>query len=197
MSSLREDLALISGISESDFDKTIDLVSSGSTDNKDFAVFIESYETDEQKEPIIALFRFFNYIGETLAEARSHELAYKKLDELLQKVVANDLNAAKGWVRLKGAYDKLQPFFIKAKEDVIKSRFSRVSDFSLTVDLRPVYSLDRNTIVKLLYPNILKIETNDDKTFICELDEENLDLLLEEITLAKKKLELLKNKVHL
>ena len=53
--------------------------------------------------------------------------------------------------------------------------------------------MDRERISNVLYPSILKIETSDDESFLCELYEDVIDDFIEELERAKKKIELLKS----
>jgi hypothetical protein len=87
----------------------------------------------------------------------------------------------------------LESFFLQNKEDGIKDKFSRITGFKVVTDIRPIFSMDKKNISKLIYPYILKIETCDGKEFLCEFYEDTIDKIIEELQVAKGKLELIKD----
>lgn len=186
MSSLLKDLVSIPELSEENYSKIIEIASGDGKRSIEWSLYLETIDEDS-KEHSLALFRILNYIGNAFADSRDFTKEAKELDEYVGEVAADNDFAKQGWNRLKGTYDKLTPFFLSKKEDLIKDRFSNVRESSITVDARPIFSLDRTSIEKTLFPYILKLETCDDKTFLCELYPEQLELLEEEIKNAKLK----------
>ena len=186
MSSLRKDLISISSLPDDSFKRISDIATRDGEASIEWHLYLETIEEDA-KEPSLALFRVLNYIGNAFADARDFDKEGSELDEFVSTLAKHNDDAAKGWEKLKASYKDLNTFFINKKEESIKSRFSNVTESSITLDARPVFSLDRASIEKMLYPFILKIETFDEKTFLCELYPDQLELLEEEIKSAKKK----------
>ena len=195
MSSLRKDLSSISTLSDENFKKTTEVASGNGSASAEWILHIDSLG-EEDREGSLALFRLLNYIGDAFADSRDFDKEASDLDALISRLAEPSDNAKTGWERIKKAYPTLQSFIISKKEEAIKSRFSRVSELSVTVDARPIYSLDRSSIKNMLFPFILKIDTCDEKSVLCELYQEQIELLEEEIKLAKQKQRLLKEAIN-
>lgn len=195
MSSLREDLVLISKASENIISDACRVINDSALDHAEWSIYIETLD-EHDKEIGSSLFRVVNWVGSSVVEARSYSESLSDLDEAIGRIAKNNPEVLTGWIKIKNFIPKLSEYFVNRKEEEIKSRFNRVSEFSITLDARPIYTMDRDEIVKLIYPHIVKIVTSDEQEFICEFYEEQFDSLIEELTLAKKKLELLKSKFN-
>lgn len=186
MSSLRKDLSSISSLTEESIQKVAEIASNDVSANIEWVLYLDALN-EEDKEASAALFRLLNYIGDAFADCRDFKKETSELDSFITRLAGSNENAISGWNKLKASYPILQEFFISKKEETIKSRFSKADELSITVDARPVFSLDRTSIEKVLYPFILKIDTCDEKSFLCELHQEQIELLEEEIKFAKQK----------
>ena len=54
--------------------------------------------------------------------------------------------------------------------------------------------MKRENINSEIYPYILKIQTQDDKTFVCEFYDETIDELINELESAKEKSEKIRDR---
>lgn len=196
MSSLRQDLGFICTIPEDLLERSVQVLCEDGIDNIDWFIYVESLD-ESDRESISALYRAVTTLSTSFAEARSFSDAMKELEEAMARLTKNDDAANSGWNKLKGLFSSpsssMSSFLVAKKEEVVKSRFSRVANFSITIDARPIFSMDRKTVEKVIYPHIVKIVTQDDKEFLGEFYEDQLDRLMEELSLAKQKLSILKN----
>lgn len=143
-------------------------------------------------ESVKALVRFLNFVSDNVSESRSYANQTEEIDAFLTKLLHDESEALSSWERIKNSLSELESFFLQKKEEGIKNKFSRVTGFKVFTDIRPIFSMDKKSISKLTYPFILKIETCDDKEFLCEFYEDAIDKIIEELQVAKDKIELIK-----
>ncbi|MEE8056339.1 MAG: hypothetical protein V3T17_00680, partial [Pseudomonadales bacterium] len=133
MSSLKDDLASISTLPEAVFKDVLATISNPKNNSLKWAMVIDKAE-EEIKESIKGLFRVLSYIADTFAETRNFKEESEELDKFMSSIAESDGDALDGWHRIRETFSELQNFFIKRKEDDIKSRFSRVTKVCVTVD---------------------------------------------------------------
>lgn len=190
---ITEDLKKVHTLSISDYEKTIEFVCKNQKRNFDWVLFLHGIEDKSVDDAVRALFRLLNYIAETIIDSRSYEDGLTELDQLICNISQNDEDAKSGWLRLKQSLPKLDTFLLYKKEVEIKDRFERISKFEITTDIRPIFSLDKTEIIKKLVVNILKIGTINDKSFVCEFYDDDIDDLINELQRTKNKINLIKS----
>lgn len=190
MNDLIEDLQKISRL-PSNLVKETASFSAGIPDEDAEEKFIDL--NPNHSENIRSLLRLIDFIADVYARSGDYEKEKNAIDFFIASIIKSDTVAELGWSKIKDCYKILEELFDHKKELAIKSRFSSITELSLTADLRPIFTLDRNEIRKFVYPLILNLKTNDERKFTCELSLEQLDFLNAEIKNAKNKIRLLEN----
>lgn len=188
---LLDDLKLISLLDENGYSQIIEAMSRECSD-VEWGILVKNISKQKDSESIKALIRFLNFIAENKSNQVGFNSKEADIDKYLNALLIDEPEAAKGWERIKNSLKKLNTFFLQKKEMSIKDRYSRITYFKIVSDIRPIFSMDKNRIIKNTYPHILKIETVDGKEFLCEFYEDTIDDLIQELNLAKKKLDMLK-----
>lgn len=189
---LTNDLAKIKSLSEKNYQKIIESISDEKKASEWGRLYKDVVKEEKTEASIEALFRFLEFISGNVAESTNLSRKVLELDEYLSGLLENEQDAILGWERLKNSMSKLEGFFLQKKEDSIKSRFSRLTNFKIVTDIRPIFNINEDSIYKMTFPNIIKVETCDGKEFVCEFYEDMLDELINELNLAKDKLQLIK-----
>lgn len=185
-----EDLRIIKDIDDDAFKQTLSVLSEEGVDSADWVLSLTKLSKD-YGDNVKALLRFLEFLSGNFVNSRDYEDRVKFINKFFRNVASDDKDALEGWEKISSKLDTMHDYFLSKKEEEIKDRFSRISRFNVTTDIRPIFNMSKNKIEKNIYPNILKIETVDDKTFICEFYEDTLDKLIEELTNAKEKLNII------
>ena len=160
--------------------------------NTKYSGTVKDISKKDDSEPIKSLIRFVRFLSDNISESIGYKSHVEEINEFLTKLLNDEPEAMLGWTRIKASLSDLDGFFLSKKAESIKNKFSRVTNFKIITDIRPVFSMDKKSISKITYPNILKIETCDDKEFVCEFYEDTIDKLIEELQIAKDKLNLIR-----
>ncbi len=188
---LIEDLVQIQLLNDQDYQQVINAISAECS-GLDWGILVQNFSKQDNGESIQALIRFLNFLSENIAESRNYAKQIEEVDNFLTKLLNDEADALVSWNRIKNSLTDLENFFLHQKEEAIQDKFSRISSFKVITDIRPIFNMDKKSISKLTYPNILKIETKDGKEFLCEFYEDAIDKLIEELNIAKDKLKMLK-----
>jgi hypothetical protein len=188
---LIEDLVRINQLDDEDYQHVINAISDNCGE-LEWAFLVKDISKKIDSESIKSLIRFVSFLSDNISESIGYNSHIEEIDEFLTKLLNDEPKAMLSWTRVKTSLIDLEGFFLHKKEEAIKNKFSRVTNFKIVTDIRPVFSMDKKSISKMTYPNILKIETCDDKEFVCEFYEDTLDMLIEELQVAKDKLKLIK-----
>ncbi len=184
---LISDLELICSINESDYTNIISIYSDSENKALDRTLKLKRLASADNSDAIKALLRLIGFITETAIDARKYDDALTDIDNTIERFSASNPNATKGWGKLKASVPRLENYFLSKKIEKIKNEYSRINNFQITTDIRPVFDLKKEKIETNIYPYILKIETTDEKSFLCEFYDDTLDDLIEELKLAKSK----------
>ncbi len=188
---LIDDLVQINLLDDKDYQHVISVISN-KCGELEWGLLVKEISKKVDSEAIKALIRFVNFLSDNISESIGYNSHIEEIDEFLTKLLNDEPKALLSWDRIKASLIDLEGFFLYKKEESIKNKFSRVTNFKIVTDMRPIFSMDKKSISKITYPNILKIETCDDKEFICEFYEDTIDKLIEELQVAKDKLELIR-----
>ncbi len=184
------DLKIIKDIDDDAFNQTLKVLSEQGVDSADWVLSLTTLSRD-YGENVKALLRFLEFLSGNFVNSRNYDERVVFINKFFRNVTLDDEDALKGWEKISSKLNSMHDYFLSKKEEEIKDRFSRISRFNVTTDIRPIFNMNKSKIEKNIYPNILKIETVDDKTFICEFYEDTLDKLIEELTSAKEKLKII------
>jgi hypothetical protein len=189
---LIEDLVQIKLLDDQIFQEVIDVLSN-EPEELEQEHLLDDLSKQSDEKSIKALIRFLNFLSDNVSDSGNFASQIKEIDEFLTKLLNDDPDALDSWGRIKNTLANLENLFLKKKEARIKSDYSRVTSFKVVTDIRPIFSMDKKSISKLTYPNILKIETCDGKEFLCEFYEDALEKFINELEAAKDKLQLIKD----
>lgn len=192
---LISDLELICSIDESDYKKIIAIYSDSKNKALDRTLKLKKLTSSGNSDAIKALLRLISFITDTATDARKYADNFVDLSDTIKRFSESNPDAAKGWDKLQSSIPQLGEFFLNKKIDKIKDKYSRITSFQITTDIRPIFDLDKREIETNIYPFILKIETSDEKSFLCEFYEDTLDELIEELELAKSKAKTIQEKL--
>ncbi|KAF3977501.1 MAG: hypothetical protein HFP77_06530 [Methylococcales symbiont of Iophon sp. n. MRB-2018] len=188
---LIDDLVQINSLDKKDYQHVVVAISNNCGE-LEWGMLVKDISRKVDGDAIKALIRFINFLSDNVSELIGYNSHIKEINEFLTKLLNDEPKALLGWERVKGSLEDLDAFFLHKKEESIKNKFSRVTSFKIVTDVRPIFSMDKKSISKITYPSILKIETCDDKEFVCEFYEDTLDKLIEELQVAKDKLKLIR-----
>jgi hypothetical protein len=188
---LLDDLKLISQLDEDGYNQIIEAMSKECSD-LEWGILVKNLSKQKNSESIKAVIRFVNFIAENKSNQVGFDNKEEDIDKYLNALLKDEPEASKGWERIKDSLIKLNTYFLKNKEVSIKDRYSRITYFKIVSDIRPIFSMDKNKVIKNIYPHILKIETVDGKEFLCEFYEDTIDELIQELNIAKQKQDVLK-----
>ena len=191
---LTEDLKLIALLGQEDFDRALSLYATTDEDQVEVTLQLRKMAERDDSGGIKALIRFLEYLTDNVIDARSFSKQLEKVEELVKQLADSEQEVLDGWNRIKEQVGYLTEHFVARKRAELKNRYSRVTRFQVTTDLRPLFNLERTSVEELLICNVLKIETSDEKTVLCEFYDDLIDDLIEELELTKKKIEILRNK---
>ncbi len=189
---LIEDLKQISLLDDESYQQVIDAMAK-ECETLEWNLIVKNISRKSDGESVKALVRFLNFVSENMSESRNYFNQTEEIDSFLTKLLNDESEALVSWERIKRSLAELESFFLQKKEEGIKNKFSRITEFKVVTDIRPIFSMDKKSISKFTYPFILKIETCDDKEFLCEFYEDAIDKIIEELQAAKAKLELIKD----
>jgi hypothetical protein len=189
---LIEDLKKISLLDDQSYQQVIGVMV-GECETLEWNLVVKNISKKTDGESVKAFIRFLNFLSENVSESRNYSNQVEEIDGFLTKLLNDESEALVSWERIKSSLSELESFFLQKKEDGIKDKFSRITGFKVVTDIRPIFSMDKKNISKLTYPYILKIETCDGKEFLCEFYEDTIDKIIEELQVAKGKLELIKD----
>lgn len=185
------DLRKINAIDAELYDRVLSLYALQKLKPIERSLKLKKYADDD--ESVKGLVRFLNFITENVVEARDYEKAIERLDATLADLASGDTEVISGWNRVKGSLENLSDYFVEKKVEDLKDRYSRIVSFQITSDVRPVFNIKRSEIHQLIYPHILKIETSDDKLFLCEFYDDVLDELISELEMVRTKSRLIRD----
>lgn len=189
---LIEDLKKINSLDDQSYQQVIGAMAD-EYETLEWNLVVKNISKKTDGESVKAFIRFLNFLSENVSESRNYSNQVEEIDDFLTKLLNDEPEALVSWERIKSSLPELESFFLQKKEDGIKDKFSRITGFKVVTDIRPIFSMDKKTISKLTYPYILKIETCDGKEFLCEFYEDTIDKIIEELQVAKEKLELIKD----
>ncbi len=186
---LISDLELICSVNETDYTNIISIYSDSENKALDRTLKLKKLTSKDNSDSIKALIRLISFVTDVVIDARKYEDALTDLDKTIERFSESNPEAAKGWGKLKLTVSQLGNHFISKKIEKIKNEYSRINNFQITTDIRPIFDLRKEKIETTIFPYILKIETSDEKTFLCEFYDDTLEDLLEELKIAKSKAE--------
>lgn len=189
---LIKDLQGIKSVSDDCFNEVFEAVSKEQGNDFEKLKTISSLIQKNSEDEVYSILRFLDFLSSNLSDARDFYGKLNKLQDKIELLVHDEPDAREGWQRIRSRLDNLDNFFLREKEKDIKRKFRCLEHFEITTDTRPVFSLDRKKIIKHIYPCILKIQTIDNQSFICEFYENQIDELISELELCKTKLSILK-----
>ncbi|HHJ18807.1 MAG TPA: hypothetical protein ENJ84_03090 [Gammaproteobacteria bacterium] len=188
------DLELASSLEEETFTEVISIYTNPENTSVDRAVKLNHLISKGGSDGVKAIARLLSFITDTVIEARDYGESIDELNTTVEKLSASTEQASNGWARISSHINELESYFVSKKIDSIKDRYSRVTTFQVTTDIRPVFDMKRENIESAIYPCILKIQTTDNDTFVCEFYEDSIDKLITELDNAKQKLHKLKSR---
>ncbi len=188
---LVDDLKKIQQIKPSDFEEICDVLNKRSSTDQ-WAISLAKLEKKIGQDTVQHLSRFLTFLADNLLAARDYEARLERINLLISSIVQDDPGAGEAWARVRDSLESLEPYFQSKKEEEIRDRFKRITNFVVTTDIRPLMDAGKHKIVKTMITNILKITTTDGESYICEFYEDDLDGIIEELELAKKKMALFK-----
>ncbi len=192
--SIPSDLRAVGELDLAVFQDVFALVTSAELDFIDInmRVYELAESAGEAAEGIRNIYPLVEFIAQSLVGARNFEQGLAEVDSRLERLSANDELATEGWRRIRQALLEDKGYLLREKTELMKNRYARVTAFHVTSDVRPVFELERQEVKNLLFPQILKIETSDDQTFICEVYDDEIDDMITELELAKNKCQMMR-----
>lgn len=192
---LISDLESIYLINESEYADIISIYSDSGNEDLDRTLKLKKLSLKDESNSIKALIRLINFISDIATDTRKFNETLSDIESTVERISENNPNALSGWMKIKSSIPQLTGYFLRKKIEKIKDRYSRIKSFQITTDVRPVFDIRKENIETCIYPYILKIETTDEKSFLCEFYDDTLDELIEELQLAKSKTEIIKKKL--
>lgn len=153
---------------------------------------LKKLATDRDDKKVEAFVRLLRFITRQLTDGRNYEKETGLLNDTFVRLTADNPTAAKGWERIRSSLTSLEDYLVEQKKESIKDRYARIVEFQITSDARPIFNIGRTELREFIFPHILKIETSDDQTFLCEFYDDDLDELISELELAKRKAQLIR-----
>ncbi len=140
-----------------------------------------------------SFYRIITFIVDIALEERNLNKAIQETEKITG-INFSDEKYKKVWDLIKDNITIFNKFIIYRKERNILNIAPRIQDFKIICDVRPIFNLEKTTIVKNTYPIILKIENSKDEEMIIELSKSELLELKSEIDTAVEKFNLIENK---
>ncbi len=189
---IQDDLIRAAEVDANLYDRVISLLALSRDDDDESEVEIgRLYEDDEN---VRSLLDFVFFMTNTLLGARDFRQELVEFEETITRLTENNDQANKSWKRIRGSLESLTPFLLYRKEQDLKDRFKRIEHFAITTNVRPVFTLDKSQIHKNLYVGIVRVRTSDEKDFICEIYDDKLESFFDELSLAKKKFDVIRER---
>lgn len=186
--SLFEDLDIASKLNKKQVDEFVDLLGS-LTEKKDL---FELTWTEERKENL-AFVKLYDFFSELLVESKKYEEERKRIFSFLERSGEENPSGKLGADLLIYALENTENYLLLYKEKLVKDTSScKIEEVSSTIDLRPIFSLDRSSIVKSILVHRIEITTKNGSSNF-EIYENDLDEIIEEMIRAKRKAELVKS----
>lgn len=186
------DLEIASSVDDDVYNKIVLVYSNTENSPVERAVKLNHIVSQGDSDNIKAVIRLFGFVTDTVIESRDYDDGLAELTNTVSELSSENEAASLGWKKITGRVDELEDYFIIKKIDSIKDRYSRVIDFQITTDIRPIFNMKRDGLNSEIYPYILKINTSDDNSFVCEFYDDSIDKIIEELELAKEKLKTIK-----
>ncbi|MCH7519369.1 MAG: hypothetical protein IH964_10145 [Candidatus Dadabacteria bacterium] len=143
------------------------------------------------------LLTFIRFSANYVSDRRDKKEGLDKLKNELFGHKELPPNLSTNWEKLRTIIDKSDDFILNMKQQDLTQIGKKLSHFGLVCDVRPVFDLHRDNVLKLLYPIVLNIRHNESiETLSLELSEENLREIFEEAKFALKKLDILKKNIY-
>lgn len=193
---LISDLELISSIDESDYTNIISIYSDSDNKSLDRTLKLKKLISKDNSDVIKTLLRLISFVTDTAIDSRNYNNAFTDLSNTIERFSVSNPNAAKGWEKLKSSIPQLENYFLSKKIEKIQNEYSRIDSFQITTDIRPIFDLKKEKIESNIFPYILKIETSDEKSFLCEFYDDTLEELIEELKMAKSKAKAIQTKFN-
>ena len=188
------DLEQASSVDDHVYDEIVSTYLDTENTPVELAIKLNHIVSKGEPEPLRAVIRIFNFITETVVNSRDYEDGLGELTSTIAELAAESQEASTGWQKFLDRIPDLEKFFVVKKIENIKQRYSNVTSFQITADIRPIFDMKREQINTQIYPYILKINTSDDKTFVCEFFDDTLDTIIEELERAKEKVKVMRDR---
>lgn len=190
---LLEDLTDICKLTDDEFSQVVNIFANISKNPEDTNVKISLLYDDDDKN-YHSLIDILFFVSNSILSGRDVSKELNELEITVTKLAENNQEAQDSWVRIKESLDELKPYLLYKKEQDLKNRYKRIEHFEVTTDIRPLFNLEKTEIEKNLLLGIIKIKTSDDEDFLCEIYDDKLDMLIDELERAKNKFKILKSK---
>lgn len=192
---LIDDLVDLSELSEDSFSILINEFNTNALKSfNDFSKYQKLYlEHNIEQEKADTLYGVLAYILRFLIDEKSVDEGLQKFE---QDRLSDDLDKVKAiWDRIKKSIPNLNGFINILKERDLLKVSNGLDSLKIVCDVRPLFDVERENIIKYTYPILLSLEIRDsDKKLVFELSETDLINAQSEVDTAVRKIGILKKK---
>ena len=192
-----DDLIGIADLSEDSFNLLVNEFNTNSLVSfNDFSKYYKMcLDKSIEKEKADSFYDVLVYILRFLIREKSVDEGLQKFEKEMLTYHFNEVKTI--WDRIKKIIPKLNEFINILKERDLLRICNRLDALKIVCDVRPLFDVERQNIIKYTYPILLSIEGEHSyEKMVFELSEVDLIIIKKEIDVAVKKIGILRKKFN-
>ena len=190
-----DDLMTISRLPKNQLDLLIEVFQTNPLSSVSNILQYQKFCADNNidKEDAVKFYKVLAFIVDYFINEKSIEKGNIEFEE---KVIKNTFPGTENiWTYLKEKIPTLNEFILLRKEHHLSKVANKLERLDIICDIRPVYDIKRENILKYLFPIIISLEEESSNSkLVFETDEPGLYRLQKEINTAISKLEIIKER---
>lgn len=192
-----DDLKLLNDLDKDQFNLLVEEINKNpmrlSADIAQFESFCEINKIE--RNIATKLYAVLSHICGYLIDNRSIEKGIAKIEDSIINPHFEDVS--KIWNLIKLNLINLSQFINIRKERNLSDVIPGIREFNIICDVRPVFDLERQKIIKYIYPIILSFRPDSGESRVAyEIEDNDLTTLQDEVNTAVRKLEIIKQSIE-